>query len=403
MLRAGGVMTSYLTPAGGTRFEPAGERSPWRDVSDEAHRYLRRTGWQIGEPGPSGALWRRDGAVVAVPREVVVGSLEWHGLVERVASVERRRPDEVALGVERELTDVAHLRAANDIVIHGSIPLQAGVSLVSSAWSMLRASATTAQRLRSQIGGNFSKIGDEIIEDARLGHTQEGSYVIPVLMRHEDPKPSLPGQTPILGLDAQSAPGETPQRRVMRTFAQALDAVNRVIVKPEHTPTVGALDAFVVAGGSRELLTAVHRVLSDESVGEFQASFSWAGSVPTPGRIPREVTLPSEASTRIESAARALRQSKVSPGEMVTGVVVQLRDDTKEPFGELALQTVRSGRQVEVIVRVQGVERVRAHDWMRDHSTIVCQGRVRRTPGQRLTIDAPQLIQPLEETLIPEL
>jgi hypothetical protein len=393
-------MTGHLTPAGGSRFLIADRQSTSGDVSDEAHRYLRRTGWESGDPGPSGALWRRDGAVVAVPNEVVVGSLEWHGLVERVAAVERRRPADVALGIERELTDVAHLRAANDIVIRGSIPLQAGVSLVSSAWSMMRSSATTAQRLRAQINGSFSKIGDEILEDARLGHTQEGSYIIPVLMRHENPQPPPPGQTPILGLDAESAPGETPQRRVMRTFAQALDAVERVIVTPERTPTASSLDAFVVAGGSRELLTAVHRVLTDESVGEFKASFSWAGSVPTPNRIPREVTLPSEASRRVESAARALRQPRVSPGETLTGVVVQLRDDLKEPFGEFALQTVRGGRQVEVRIRVQGDDRLRAHDWMRDHSTIVCQGQVRRAPGQPLTIDSPRLIQPIEETMI---
>jgi hypothetical protein len=37
---------------------------------------------------------------------------------------------------------------------------------------------------------------------------------------------------------------------------------------------------------------------------------------------------------------------------------------------------------------------------MHDHSTIVCQGQVRRTPGQPLTIDWPRLIQPIEETMI---
>lgn len=405
MLRRGGRImsgsnTGFVTVADVARAPSTGFLIAERDISDNVVRYLRRTGWRPGEPGPVGALWHRGGAVVAVPDQLVERSVEWRGLVERIAVAERRKPEDVALSFERELIDVAHLRAANDVVIRGSIPLQAGVSLVSSAWTMLRASATTSQRLRPQIGGNFSKTGDEIVEQARLGHTQEGSYVIPVLMRLEEPPPPPANQRPIPGLEAERTPGEPPQRRVMRTFAQALSAVQQVIVAPERTPTVSDLNAVVVAGGSRELLTAVHRVLSDEAVSDFQATFSWAGSVAAPMGVPREVTLPGEASQRIDFAAKALKQTRVSAGETLTGLVVQLRDDPKEVFGEMAIQTVRQGRTVEVRVRVRAETREKAHDWMRDRRTIVCEGRIRRAVGQPLTIDEPTRVQPLDETFL---
>ena len=396
-------MTGFLTTA-----NLAGLRAlatPSNDVAlgDRVRRYLRRTGWEPGETGPVGALWRRGEFVVAVPRELAQGTVEWRATLERVAGAEGRVATDVALDLELELVDVAQLRAANDIVIRGSIPLAAGVSLVSSAWSMLRASATTSQRLRPQIGGNFSKVGDEIVEEARLGHTREGSYVIPVLMRLDEAPPTPPDQPPILGLDAESAAGEPPQRRVMRTFAQALGAVERVIVTPERSPTAEDLNALVYAGGSRELLTAVHRVLSEQAVGEFSASFSWAGAIPASEQVPREVTLPSEAAHRIDLAARALRQTRVSRGETLTGLVVQLRDDPKEIFGEMLLQTVRQGRAVEVRIRVRDEERQRAHDWMRDHRTILCEGTIRRSVGQPLMIDEPTRVLPLEETFIPGL
>jgi hypothetical protein len=37
---------------------------------------------------------------------------------------------------------------------------------------------------------------------------------------------------------------------------------------------------------------------------------------------------------------------------------------------------------------------------MRGHSTIGCQGRIRRAPSQPLTIDSLQLIQPIAETML---
>lgn len=79
--------------------------------------------------------------------------MEWRGVLERLARFEQRPMENVASSIEFQLTDVTHLRAANDIVIRGSIPLGAGVSLVSSAYSMLRASATTAVRPRAHIAG----------------------------------------------------------------------------------------------------------------------------------------------------------------------------------------------------------------------------------------------------------
>jgi hypothetical protein len=366
--------------------------------------YLRRTGWRPDDPGPAGALWRHDGAgTIAVPHDVTPRMPEWRGVLERIAVVERRRPEEVELSVERELTDVTHLRAANDLVIRGSIPLQAGISLVSSAWSMLRASATTSQRLNGHIARSYSRVGDELVEQVRLGHTEEGSYVIPILMPLPEPALSSPERPTVPGLEPERTPGEPPERRVMRTFAEALGAVERVVVSPERAPTTSELSNFVIAGGSRELLTAVHRVLADESVGELNAVFSWAGSVAAPNGVPRTVTLPSEAAPRLDEAARKLKVSKVSMGEVLSGLIVEVRHDPDELFGEIAIQTVRQGRAQEVRVRLRAETILRAHDWARDRRTVVCEGHVRQSPGRRAIIDEPRRIEPLDETLLPSL
>jgi hypothetical protein len=52
------------------------------------------------------------------------------------------------------------------------------------------------------------------------------------------------------GLELERLAHEPPQRRVMGTFAQALAAIDRIIVTPERTPTGGELQGAVVAGAT---------------------------------------------------------------------------------------------------------------------------------------------------------
>ena len=118
----------------------------------------------------------------AVPNGVRPGTNEWRGLIDRLGAYEQRPPETVAVSIEHYYIDVTRFRAANDFRIAGTIQLLAGVDLISSAYKMLRASATTARQPKSHIAGSFSLLGDKLVEEARLGHTEEGSYILPVLI-----------------------------------------------------------------------------------------------------------------------------------------------------------------------------------------------------------------------------
>jgi hypothetical protein len=90
-------------------------------------------------------------------------------------------------------------------------------------------------------------------------------------------------------------------------------------------------------------------------------------------------------------------------GEVLSGLIVEVRHDPDELFGEIAIQTVRQGRAQEVRVRLRAETILRAHDWARDRRTVVCEGHVRQSPGRRAIIDEPRRIEPLDETLLPSL
>lgn len=385
-----------------------------RGVTSSVHGYLSRAGWVQQEPGVAGALWtltqpaagmygeNENLPTLAVPSTISLGSTELRGLTERLAAYEQRKSEQVASEIEHFYIDVMRFRAANDYVISGTIPLTAGVDLVHSAYSMMRASATTACQPKSHIAGGFSLLGDKIIEDARLGQTEEGSYIVPVLLPLTEP--AAEEQVDLWGDEpgtVERVALEPPERRVTRTLAQALTAVERLVVDPAREPQTSVIAPLVAAGASRELIVAAKRVLEDPAVAVFEAAFDWAGAAPAPASVPKSVIFPQAANPLLERASRLLRASRRDPWVQMTGPIVEVRHVPNDPFGSVVLQTVRRGRPVEVRVALSAAKLDPVHDWMCTSRTIVVAGQVQRDPGKRLRIDAPTALYPLDETFLP--
>ena len=368
------------------------------------NRYLRRAGWEKQPPGPSGSLWYQTSVpdeeiALAVP-EPVAETNEWVGIVRRLAAFEQRPVTDVAINILTQYVDITRFRAANGYVITGTIPLDAGVSLVSSAYSMFRAAGTTARRPRGQIAGNYSNLGDEIARQARMAHTEDGSYVLPIWMPLTPP--SEDEQSLFSDEDEQRLPMETSERRVTRTLAQSLDAVQKVIVQPANAPrNSGDLMPVIAAGGSRELLIALHKILEQPAVAEFEAQFAWAGGLRAPGGISDQVVLEAEAAPLLERAAEMLRVPDSFPRQIYTGQIVVIMHKPGDPSGEIGIDTVRQNRSCEVRVRLDAETLDHAYEWARTERAVLVEGEVRRGPGRKLRIDSPTRILPLDETFLP--
>lgn len=377
-------------------------------LADNVRTYLAVKQWSEKPPGNSGSLWvkgRSDGSsvTVAVPFRLNEDTAEWRGIVERVADYEKRPRRDIGFRLANPLVDVTRLRAANDYVINSSIPLSAGAGLVGAAYRMLRASATTARRPQAHIGGNFSRLGDQIAAQARLGHTEEGSYIVPILMQLSDVSSGLRDSLlePEPGVERVSP--EPPERRVTRTFAQAVTVIEKRIVEPAREPRATDMHDVIAAGASRELVLAVSAVLLDPAVAEFKFIFDWSPSATPPAAVPPTVTVPADANELLIKASRLLTASKRDPQRTIIGPIVEVRHIPGDLYGEVALQTVRNGRQVEVRVRLNEHQLDPTHDWMRTARTVVVEGVVQRAFGQRLRIDNPNNIYPLDETYLANL
>lgn len=354
---------------------------------DDTNAWLTANGWHQASEGRGGWMWYNDelDRNVGVVRNLDSDLQAQAGLVSRLADAHSRQASDVRRELQFWGIDVTYVRAANDVVVADTIPLNAGATMTESARLMFRSAASAALRLRPVIKGGYSVIGDRVADSVRMGHTIKGSYIIPVEVRVGDAEPADDeegtdtdtGQDPLTGWETV-ATVESLERRMTRTFAQAMAAVHEEIVEREKLPQGEALMRLVSQGVTAEFVDAVARVLDHTEVGQLDTTFQWAQAQPAPQDVRATVAIPADARDKIHRTGLELRSGKVPRAEVFTGPVVRVSHEPEEHTTAFAIRTVRGGRlcRIEALTTIPIAE---VTQWMRDGTTIQLQGAVQRS------------------------
>ena len=363
-------------------------------VADVTAELVRRE-WVQERTSDRAALWTLPGssAELYVPHKLRRDTLEWEGVLERMAAPAKENPRDIERAIEHKNYDFMRFRvnASGD-----TIPLESAATVISSAFGMIRAAATAARRPTQSIK-SYMKAGDQIAAQARLGHTEVGSFVFPVILHIDQPEP--PEQAVFEGID-QVIP-ESEERRVTRTLAQALDAFERQVVKPGTEPTAKNLLPVVYAGGTRELLSKVATALTEPDISFLETSFVWAGAEPASRELPRSVAIPTEARQLVQAAARILGESNQDPIRVLVGPIIRIEHVRGEAFGEIVIQAPgpSGGRTSRVEMQVRAAQLGVLHELMHNGTTVVVQGKVQSRPGRYAFLEGIAEPQPLSATL----
>ncbi|MFI6367671.1 hypothetical protein ACIBG0_33535 [Nocardia sp. NPDC050630] len=112
-----------------------------------------------------------------------------------------------------------------------------------------------------------------------------------------EPEPPDPKQPTLFDDHAEPVVHNTApepfERRVVRTFAQSMQAVHDL--EPDRTPTTDHIHELVYRGVSREFCTGLVNVLGQSAIGEFETIVNWAPTVAAPDAMPRSVSISAEA------------------------------------------------------------------------------------------------------------
>lgn len=375
------------------------------NVADDLSALLRIRGWSIVSENANGSnLWSLGNrAEMYLPPVVRKGSFEWSDLTERIAAAHDLRPSSVEQAVEFVRFDITRFRVDNDGPGALTIPLEAGATVVGSAFGMLRAAATTARRPRQSIGSNYSKLGDEIAREARLAHTETGSFVFPVVLKVSEPDQVPKTEQSLPGVSVESVRPESPERRVTRTLAQAVAAFEKHVIQPAREPRMRDLTPVVIAGGTKEMFAQISRAITEPGVSWLETGFTWAPIEAASAESPSKVIIPADAEARelVTKSVRLLSAPKNEPLRVITGPIIHISHAPGDIFGEIAIQTPspngpRFGR-VEAQVRQEQLSEI--HYWMDHGTTVVVHGVVERRPGRPGRISGIVSPQPLEDTI----
>lgn len=365
--------------------------------------YLTLTGWRRDSSGQSGSVWRREGWDKPLPvlDDLSREDYEWTSTVERIASAVEASPREVDEAIGRMYFDVQEFRAADDIYIKGSIPVEAGFTLFSSARAMIRAAAATARSNKARIGGSYGPAALRIAEKARFGHTIDGSYIVPLLMPLD--RPQEPTSDTPLEFEGQGVAHplvEPEERRTTRMLAQALAAIQHGIVEPAREPRGSVVNDLVATGVSREMVVAVEKIVGSEGVAVFEVNFDWAGAfTPPPGDL-RQLSFPHDSAEILRLAADKFVPSPRNPYETLSGQIIDLEDDPQAPGGRATIRTFRRGRQVRIDIPLTQAHTDEAHSWFSEHRHVVVAGIVKSAPGKTSWVEDARQFAPLDEVVL---
>lgn len=372
---------------------------------EDVTRYLEGTSWKKYSAGNSGFLWEKtdsngEKTKLAVPSISPPDSILWSSVIESISKFENLSFARAKFRIKHPDVDVTRVRAANDVIISETIPFSEGVGLIGSAYKMLRASATTSRGAKGHIGSNYSKTGDEIIAQARLGQTEIGSYVLPILMPLTPIVPTKKNEDQYELSNLERVAEEPIERRVVRTFAEALQSLNSIVIEPGTDPKARSMPHLIASGVSREMVVAITEILQGGSAPTFDAAFEWAPFFGKPAGVPEQISIPAGAEELLIRTARLLKSSRQEPEGDFTGPLVAVAHKPGEELGTVGIQATRGGRLSEIRVILRQDQIQNALEWMHSSRTVIISGKLVKEPGKPLRIDRATKFRPLDEDFL---
>ena len=285
--------------------------------------------------------------------------------------------------------DVTNLAAKHPQLIDDSIPLEAGSRLFESAQKLVVAAAGATIRRQGHFGHQMPNQARGLARHVRMGQTRRGSYILPVISRARPLLNISTEKEPHLDLHVEESLFD---RRVMATFAGALDALEEMVVHASRAaPRSQVLDAVGV-GVSREMCQALMSVVKSESVADLDIVFNWASGVPVPGGVTSEMSFPKESLPVIESVSNELRRiPREREDGVLYGLITDLHwgPDVDEYKGvqRVGIETVIDRRRRTVWFSLNEASYEQALRYHESRQRVVVRGILRAVSGQPLQME----------------
>jgi hypothetical protein len=315
----------------------------------EISSYLRRSGWNVSASGRVAQIWipshvdNDEDLELLVPRVSSAPDFQTrlNILLNDLQTYERRPGKEIRDEISRQFVDVTNVSADHELD-SSVFPLDAGHKLFYSARKMVIAAAAATLKRRGYFGHAVPKRARDQARNVLVGHTQPGSYIVPVITKARVPNASWDDDRPRLVEEAEESSFD---RRMIVTLARGLTVLHELGVVSEKEPSNRDVYDGVGEGVSYELCDGVLRSLRDPSVQDFEVGFRWAPAVTLPVGLGKSLDFPSESVPRLRRIARGLRKDIEDREQVVYGWVEVLSSKAEDVGGSVRVHAIVGGKR----------------------------------------------------------
>lgn len=374
---------------------------------DDLSAYLTLNGWRREEGGHAASIWLNndlhedEGAPLLLPHVTTARDYpdRVSMLLEQLAGLRSESVEKVRRDAALVHFDVASIRAADETAIDDSIPLQAGLELFTAARKMIVAAAGATERRASHFGRSLSGKAREHSHVVRVGQTQRGSYIVPIISRARYAL-EQPVSEAHLDVEVEESLFD---RRVMSTFARALGTLEELAVTHGRTPKGSEVTDAVSEGVSRELCTGVLKALKSPSISDLSVAFQWAPATTPPRGAPDSVAFPDSAKGSLIDLAERLRTLDLPRKDVLYGLVTELRHRPNDPARRVGVEAL-VGRRVRTVYMNLTPEQYEIAQACHERSKVLVQGQLRAPAGDRaeMLVESFQPDAPLDLDVSPQ-
>ncbi|BAJ31011.1 hypothetical protein KSE_52355 [Kitasatospora setae KM-6054] len=307
-------------------------------------------------------------------------------LTAEISRHENRPVDQITLEISRQFIDVTDLRAEDDDITEGTIPLAAGIGLFTSAQRLMVSAAAATIHRQGYYGNSIPRAAHKHARRLRLGQTRPGSYIVPVISNARFGRLVSEGiEEPQLEVGADESYFE---RRMLTTLSHALETLAEMTVVSGRAPTRDEMRSAVDEGVSSELCAAVLDVVGKGGggVSVFDVQFNWALTSPAPSWVTDRVVFHHEAAELIEHVEFELKEARTPAERILYGIIRRLSLKKHETSGRVAMETVIDGKSRIVNFDLDLETYRKAAIYHGERRPVVVRGILDATPGRAATM-----------------
>lgn len=356
---------------------------------EDLQSYLLGTGWRRALTGPFAEIWQaldNDEVRVLVPKDSSAPdfSRSVQILTSELSKRENRPSVDISLDISRQFLDVTDLRAEDDEISDGTIPLAAGIGLFNSAHRMMVSAAAATLHRQGYYGNSMPRAAHKHARRMRLGQTRPGSYIVPVISSARfgaliDNRFDAPRLEP-------SADESYFERRMLTTLSRALETLSEMTVIRDREPSKSDVLSAVDEGVSSELCSAVLDVIGKGGVDVFDVTFNWALSSPPPRDLSGKIAFTGDSAELIQRVEEELKETDAPAERVLYGIIRRLSLKKNDTTGHVALETVLDGKPRIVSFELPLDVYSRAARYHGERRPVVVRGILDAPPGRRATM-----------------